>query len=117
MAGKVRKSSLCIDITSDARKKAVLLHYGGEEIYEIYESFSDEKKGTCAATEDGPNEYNILKRSFTDYFTLKKNTSYERLKFRNITQNKRETIDSFHTRLRALAINCDFHDTDSAIFT
>ena len=35
----------------------------------------------------------------------------------NITQNKGETIDSFHTRLRALAINCDFHDTDSEIFT
>ena len=33
-----------LDITSDARKKALLLHYGGEEIYGIYESFSDEKK-------------------------------------------------------------------------
>ena len=46
-----------------------------------------------------------------------KNTSYERFKFRNITQNKGETFDSFHTRLRALAINCDFHDTDSEFFT
>ena len=60
--------------------------------------------------------YNVLKRYFTDYFTSKKNTSYERLKFRNITQNKGETIDSFNTRLRALAINCNFHDTDSDIF-
>ena len=33
-----------LDITSDARKKALLLHYGGEEIYKIYESFSDVKK-------------------------------------------------------------------------
>ena len=105
-----------LDITSDAHKKALLLHYGGEEIYEIYESLSDEKKGTCAATDDEPNEYNVLKRSFTDYLTLKKNTSYERLRFRNITQNKGETIDSFHTRLRAFGINCDFHDTDSEIF-
>ena len=76
------------------------------------------KKGTGAATDDGPNEYNVF-RSFTDYFTPKKNTSYELLKFRYINQNKGETIDSFHTRLRALATNCDFqfHDTDSEIFT
>ena len=106
-----------LDITSDAPKKTLLLHYGGDEIYEIYESFSDEKKGTGAATDDEPNEYNVPKRSFTDFLTSKKNTSYERLKFRNITQNKGETIDSFHTRLPALAINCDFYDTDSEIFT
>ena len=62
------------------------------------------------------SNYNVLKRYFTDYFTPQKNTSYERLKSRNITQNKGETIDSFQTRLRALAINCDFHDTDSDIF-
>ena len=48
-----------LDITSDARKKALLLHCEGEEIYEIYESFSDEKKGTGAATDDGPNEYKL----------------------------------------------------------
>ena len=61
--------------------------------------------------------HNVLIRYFTDYLTPKKNTSYERLKFRNITQNKEGKIDSFHTRLRALAINCDFNDTDSEIFT
>ena len=72
-----------LDITSDAHKKTLLLHYRGEEIYEIYESFSDEKKGTCVATDDGTNEYNVLRRSFTDYFTPKTNTSYKRLKFTN----------------------------------
>ena len=98
-------------------KKALLLHYGGDEIYEIYESFSEEKKGIGATADGEPNEYNVLKKSFTDYFTPKKNTSYERLKFRNVTQNTGETIDSFHTRLRALAVNCDFHDVDSEILT
>ena len=106
-----------LDITTDARKKALLLHYGGDEIYEIYESFSEEKKGIGATADGEPNEYNVLKKSFTDYFTPKKNTSYERLKFRNVTQNAGETIDSFHTRLRALAVNCDFHDVDSEILT
>ena len=100
-----------------SKKKALLLHYGGDEIYEIYESFSEEKKGIGATTDGEPNEYNVLKKSFTDYFTPKKNTSYERLKFRNVTQNTGETIDSFHTRLRALAVNCDFHDVDSEILT
>ena len=52
-----------LDITSDARKNALLLRYGGEKIYEIYESFSDEKKGTGAATDYRPNELNVLIRS------------------------------------------------------
>lgn len=37
---------LCaLDITSDARKKALLLHYGGDDVYNIVDSFTDEQKG------------------------------------------------------------------------
>ena len=45
------------------------------------------KKGTCTATYDVPNEYNVLEISFSDYLTPEnqKNTSSDRLKFRNIT--------------------------------
>ena len=45
-----------LDITSDDCKKVLCLHYGGDEINEIYESVSDEKKCTCAAIDDGPNK-------------------------------------------------------------
>ena len=108
-----------LDITVDKRKKALLLHYVGEETYDIYDSFTDEQKGIGATILDGenvqPNEYNVLKQSLTDYFTPKKNTTYEVFKFRQATQNVGESIDAYHTRLRTLASTCDFHDNDREI--
>ena len=110
-----------LDITSDKRKKALLLHYIGEETYDIYDSFSDEKKGIGATVtvseREVPNEYNVLKNSLTDYFTPKQNTAYEVFKFRQATQNAGETIDSYYTRLRTLASTCDFHDVDREILS
>ena len=56
---------LCaLDIKSDARKKALLLHYGGDDIFEIYDSMTDEQKGIGAMTQgDNPTttEYEALK--------------------------------------------------------
>ena len=110
-----------LDITVDKRKKALLLHYVGEETYDIYDSFTDEQKGIGATILDGenvqPNEYNVLKQSLTDYFTPKKNTTYEVFKFRQATQNVGESIDAYHTRLRTLASTCDFHDNDREILS
>ncbi|XP_052788463.1 uncharacterized protein K02A2.6-like [Mya arenaria] len=46
---------LCaLDITVDKRKKALLLHYCGEETYDIFDSFSDDDKG-IGATKEVPN--------------------------------------------------------------
>ena len=52
---------LCaLDITTDARKKA-LLHYAVEEVRNIFDSFSEEKKGVGAVIGDNarPNEYAV----------------------------------------------------------
>jgi hypothetical protein len=71
-----------LDITDDKRKKAFLLHYVGDDVYNVYNSFSDERKGIGAVLrvgeEDHPNEYEALKKSLADYFTPKQNTTYER---------------------------------------
>ena len=110
---------LCaLDIKSDARKKALLLHYGGDDIFEIYDSMTDEQKGIGAMTQGDnptPNEYEVLKKSFTDHFTPKQNTAYETFKFRQAKQHDGESIDCFYTRLQNLASLCDFHDTDKEI--
>ncbi|KAK7091555.1 hypothetical protein V1264_009220 [Littorina saxatilis] len=113
---------LCaLDITKDARKKALLLHFCGDEVYNIVESFSEEKKGAGATRQvEGravPNEYVTLRDSLTEYFTPKKNTAYEVLRFRKSTQLEGESIDTFHTRLRALASTCEFHNNDQEILT
>ena len=94
--------NLCAhDVTDDARMKAMLLHYIGEETYDIFDSFTNEQKGVGAVDADNhANEYAVAKTSLTDYFTPKKNTTYEVFKFRQTTQNPDENIDSFCTRLR-----------------
>ena len=100
---------LCaLDINDDRKKNAMLLHYVGEEVYDIFDyifdSFTDQQKGLGAVREtpDGnvPDEYGVAKRSLTEFFTPKKNTTYEIFKFRQASHNSGETIDSFYTHLR-----------------
>ena len=44
-----------------------------------------------------------------------KNTEYEVYRFRQAKQSPEETIESFHTRLRQLALNCKFADTSKEV--
>ena len=51
-----------LDINNDKKQKATLLHYAGDEVFDISPSFTDQQKGIGATTttEDGsttPNEY------------------------------------------------------------
>eukprot|EP00745_Piridium_sociabile_P029527 TRINITY_DN48507_c1_g1_i2.p1 TRINITY_DN48507_c1_g1~~TRINITY_DN48507_c1_g1_i2.p1 ORF type:complete len:283 (-),score=41.55 TRINITY_DN48507_c1_g1_i2:214-1062(-) len=115
---------LCgLDINNDARKKALLLHYGGDEIFDIVHTMSEEDQGIGSTVNTGtpdvpvlvPNEYAVLKTSLSDHFTPKKNTSYETFKFRQTVQNQDESIDTFATRLRTMASLCDFRNADREI--
>ena len=96
--------------TQAKRKKALLLHFAGEEVYDIYDTFSDEQKG-------GDNEegYQKCVKSLTDHFEPKKNLEYETFKFRQARQEENETVDTFCTRLRLLAATCEFGDVNREI--
>ena len=86
------------------RQRALLLHYGGEEVNEIFETLTD--------TGD---DYETAKGKLTEYFAPKKNTEFEVYKFRQAKQQQDEGIDAFLTRLRQLSINCEFPDTDKEV--
>ncbi|KAK7096634.1 hypothetical protein V1264_005909 [Littorina saxatilis] len=58
-----------ISVTDKARKKALLLHYAGDEVFTVFESFTDEQKGVGL-----DNEYKTIVESFNDHFTPKKDT-------------------------------------------
>ena len=92
------------------RKRALLLHYAGEEVFDIYETFSNEKKG-----DDTAAGYETLKASLTEYFEPHKNIDYETYRFRQSKQRDSETIDEFCTRLRQLSVTCEFHDKNREI--
>ena len=87
------------------RKKALLIHYAGEEVFDIFDTFSDEQKGG-----EDENGYKTLKKSLTDHFEPKRNIDFETFKFRQAKQEPEETVDAFCTRLRLLANTCDFTD-------
>ena len=90
-----------LGITNNARKRALLLHFSGQEVDDIFDTLAD--------TGDDDN-YDKAKKSLTDYFSPKRNVAFEVFQFRKATQAPDETIDTYQTRLRQLAKTCDFHD-------
>ena len=83
------------------RQRALLMHYSGESLYEILPYTGE--------------DFKTLKDKFGKYFEPKKNKEYEIYKFRQARQNADETIDEYHTGLRQLLRNCEFHNVDGEI--
>ena len=98
------KYTTAMNITGDARLKALMLHLAGEQVHDIYD--------TMAAATD---KYAHTKQKLTGYFSPKKNMQYQVYIFRKAVQQPGEDLDRYHTRLRLLAKNCEFTDIDSEI--
>lgn len=95
---------VAMNITADPRKKALLLHLAGERVHDIYETLADDN-----------DKYDETKTKLHGYFSPKKNTQYLVYKFRQATQLSGETLDTYHTKLKMLAKDCDFADADREI--
>ena len=61
------------------RQRALLLHYAGEDVNDVFETLTD--------TGD---DYAMAVTKLTDYFAPKKNTEYEIYKFRQAKQQPEE---------------------------
>ena len=88
------------------QKRALLLHYSGPEVDEIFDTL----EGTG---ED--KDYKTAVEKLTAHFNPPVNTTYEVYNFRKAQQNEGESLDSFHTRLRTLAKTCEFANSDKEI--
>lgn len=88
-------------IKSADQKFALLLHLAGEEIQDLYDTFP----ASCSSSKE--NAYERLIRLLNEHFSPKKNTTYERHRFRGLKQNA-ETIDVFLTNLKVQANKCEF---------
>ena len=91
-----------MNVTDDKRKKAFLLHYAGNQVQDIFETFKDNKKAT----------YDETVQHLTEYFQPKRNLSYEAFNFRKATQKEGETVDQFTACLRKLSLHCEFTNLD-----
>ena len=86
-------------IINNEQKRALLLHAARRDVKEMYRTLKDEA---------GSMGYIITK--LVGYFKLRKNLTYERYQFKKAVQKELEDLNSYITRLRSLAANCEFTD-------
>eukprot|EP00112_Aurelia_sp_Birch-Aquarium-sp1_P000332 Seg1028.3 transcript_id=Seg1028.3/GoldUCD/mRNA.D3Y31 product="hypothetical protein" protein_id=Seg1028.3/GoldUCD/D3Y31 len=60
----------------------------------------------------GKDAFDTAKQKLTAYFEPQVNKRYDDYVFRKTVQGPEETLDQYHTRLRALADPCEFADLD-----
>ncbi len=97
-----------MNITDATQKRALLLHYAGPDVDNIFETLPD-------TGED--KDYKKAVECLNAYFVPKVNTIYEEYQFRQAKQCSNESLASYHTRLRQLAKHCGFTDVDKEIRT
>ena len=105
---------VAMNVTDNARKKALLLHLAGDAVFSIFEGLVIAN----IADDADPavdNVYTVAKRALDLHFNPQKNVEFERYTFRLAKQQPTENIDTYHARLRALAKYCEFGDVDAEI--
>ncbi|KAM7300023.1 uncharacterized protein ISCGN_020587 [Ixodes scapularis] len=109
------------NITSDVRKKALLLHYAGEEVHDLYRSLPDDSSSaTVSSTAQGAartstSEYDAARAKLDAHFAPRINPTFAIYRFRQAQQNVGESLDAFYARLRQLSRHCNFPDVDLEI--
>ena len=87
---------IAMNVTDDKRKKALLLHYAGNQVQDIFETLKITKRLHMTKL------FNIL-----EYFQPKRNLSYAVFNFHKATQKDGETVDQFTARLWELSLHCE----------
>jgi hypothetical protein len=77
---------VALNITDDTRRKALILHYGGERVFEIFDTLDSNVrvKTPATATSVAVNEtfYEAAWRALNDHFAPRVNTDFEMFTFR-----------------------------------
>ena len=108
---RFRNLLVAINVQDKKRQKALLLHYAGEDVNDIFDTLPN----TTATGDENPLEKAI--DALTSYFTPKKNVAYEEYLFRQTKQDPEEKIMAYYTRLKHLSQTCEFADADREIKT
>ena len=83
----------------EKQRVAIFLHLVGEEVLEIYNTFS---------LSTAEQKLDILFKKFEDYCNPRRNITFERHKFFTCVQEPTESIDQYVTELRTKASTCEF---------
>ena len=105
--GRLENLFVGLNIDDVGRKRALLLHYAGDRVYDIYEA----EKGETAAT------YTATKKVLKEYSDPKRNIQIDIYSFRTYRQEEGQTLDNFVTELRKKAKDCAFENVDKEILS
>nr|XP_039266339.1 uncharacterized protein K02A2.6-like [Styela clava] len=107
-----RFENMCLAMSIDnaERKKALLLHFAGPEVFDLNENLPAPPNA-----DENDNVYANTVKKLDNYFVPKINIDFECDVFRNAKQKFGENIDTYVARLRKLAVTCDFTDADREI--
>lgn len=97
---------IALNIKDNKQKKAMLLHYAGPDVFDVFETLPET---------GGVDAYDTAVTKLTEYLSPKKNIEYETYVFRQAKQMADETLDVYHTRLRHLAATCEFASIEREI--
>ena len=105
---------VAMGITCAERETALLLHYAGEQVHDLYEKL-DKTPKPAEGDRNAETKYDTAKRILTEHFFPKQNEEYNRYIFRQIKQGNGESIDQYHTKLCKLAEGCGFAEKEKEI--
>ena len=91
-------------IKDKKQQRALLLHLAGQDVQDIFETLTDTGE-----------DYETALAKLNEYFEPQKNISFERHTFRQAQQQRDEPIADYITRLKHLALTCEFENTDDMI--
>ena len=100
-----------LNITNDARKRALLLHYAVECVHEIFDAEKSQHDAELSTTYDG------TKGILNKYFIPQTNLQMEIYNFRTCHQQEGQSLDEYITELQQLSKNCKFSDVDAEILS
>ena len=102
------------DVEDDRRKKALLLHYAGKDVHDIFDTLPDRLRVTGDA--DSVTHFGKAKAALNKHFVTTVNEEIESQIFREcLPDEQEESTRSYYTRLCALAETCGFANIDREI--
>ena len=106
---RVNNLFAAMNITKAAQKKAMLLHYMGEETCDVFETL------TVPGPPEGSDLYETTVKALADHFEPQKCVDHHVYVFQKETQKAGENITEFYTRLQLLAQKCEFANPELEI--
>ena len=103
--GRYRRA-VHLDTEDAARQVDALLWDMGEDSEEIFTNFG--------LTAEQAKDYDTVVKKFTDYYTPKRNRTFERQRFHDVEQGSK-TVEEFERELYAAAKYCEFVDKEDQI--